>query len=211
MILWYSCAACAFCTCTRPMSWHCSVQTDSRLLGTSPTAEAARAGKAVPLLSLSARSFELHWRLQVGDLCYGFPCRSVQAGWCQHSWACTTFVPNGSGGQVCSLSLLCSALILFSVSQRFMTSGSNCQHTPAGITGVYVEEGPDRDSLTAALSKEGYIPVYLDEKTVSCCQQPFPHLSCCTLSAHYLDGVSSPAAKHFLPSVTIVMVRALRC
>lgn len=36
-----------------------------------------------------------------------------------------------------------------------------------GCAGVYVEEGSDRDSLTAALSKEGYIPVYLDEKTVS--------------------------------------------
>lgn len=31
---------------------------------------------------------------------------------------------------------------------------------------MYVEEGSDRDALTAALSQEGYIPVYLDEKTV---------------------------------------------
>ena len=30
--------------------------------------------------------------------------------------------------------------------------------------GVYVEEGPDRDALTAALAKEYYVPVYLDPK-----------------------------------------------
>ena len=55
--------------------------------------------------------------------------------------------------------------------------------------------GPDRDSLTAALSKEGYIPVYLDEKTVSSRQQSLPHLSCCTHPAHSRLGISSPAAK----------------
>ena len=32
--------------------------------------------------------------------------------------------------------------------------------------GVYVEEGPERDALTAALAKECYVPVYLDPKTV---------------------------------------------
>ncbi len=39
-------------------------------------------------------------------------------------------------------------------------------HMFSAAAGVYVEEGSDRDALTAALSKEGYIPVYLDEKTV---------------------------------------------
>lgn len=34
-------------------------------------------------------------------------------------------------------------------------------------TGVYVEEGPDRDALTAALARENYLPVYLDPRTVS--------------------------------------------
>ena len=33
--------------------------------------------------------------------------------------------------------------------------------------GVYVEEGPDRDALTAALARENYLPVYLDPRTVS--------------------------------------------
>ena len=30
-----------------------------------------------------------------------------------------------------------------------------------------MEEGPERDALTAALAKECYVPVYLDPKTVS--------------------------------------------
>lgn len=38
------------------------------------------------------------------------------------------------------------------------------QFTP--VAGVYVEEGPERDALTAALAKECYVPVYLDPKTV---------------------------------------------
>jgi hypothetical protein len=75
---------------------------------------------------------------------------------------------------VCSLSAL--LFTLFSTLQRLTISGSSCHQKPAGLTGVYVEEGPDRDSLTAALSKEGYIPVYLDEKTVSSRQQSFPDL-----------------------------------
>ncbi len=29
-----------------------------------------------------------------------------------------------------------------------------------------MDEGPDRDKLTAALAKENYIPVYLDHRTV---------------------------------------------
>ena len=33
-------------------------------------------------------------------------------------------------------------------------------------TGVYVEEGPDRDALTVALARENYLPVYLDPRTV---------------------------------------------
>ncbi len=33
-----------------------------------------------------------------------------------------------------------------------------------GDAGVYVDEGPDRDALTAALAKEYYVPVYLDPK-----------------------------------------------
>ncbi len=33
-------------------------------------------------------------------------------------------------------------------------------------TGVYVEEGPDRDALTEALARENYLPVYLDPRTV---------------------------------------------
>ena len=37
-------------------------------------------------------------------------------------------------------------------------------------SGVYVEEGPDRDALTEALMRENYIPVYLDPRTV------LPHL-----------------------------------
>ncbi|KAK9830458.1 hypothetical protein WJX72_011880 [[Myrmecia] bisecta] len=35
-----------------------------------------------------------------------------------------------------------------------------------GWPGVYVDPGPDRDALSAALAKEGYLPVYLDPKTV---------------------------------------------
>jgi hypothetical protein len=31
---------------------------------------------------------------------------------------------------------------------------------------VYVEEGPDRNALTAALARECYIPIYLDPKIV---------------------------------------------
>lgn len=42
-----------------------------------------------------------------------------------------------------------------------------------GWPGVYVEEGPDRDALTAALAKEHYIPVYIDPKTVSLSLQNF--------------------------------------
>ena len=38
--------------------------------------------------------------------------------------------------------------------------------------GVYVEEGPDRDALTAALAKENYLPVYLDPRTVQ--HTPWP-------------------------------------
>ena len=36
-----------------------------------------------------------------------------------------------------------------------------------GWPGVYVEEGPDRDNLTAKLDKQGFIPVWLDEDIVS--------------------------------------------
>ena len=43
---------------------------------------------------------------------------------------------------------------------------SNVSAKWIGWPGVYVEEGPDRDALTAALSKENYIPVYLDANTV---------------------------------------------
>lgn len=39
----------------------------------------------------------------------------------------------------------------------------NCVTVSAG---VYVDEGPDRDKLTAALAKENYIPVYLDHRTM---------------------------------------------
>jgi trehalose 6-phosphate synthase/phosphatase len=34
-----------------------------------------------------------------------------------------------------------------------------------GWPGVYIEPGPERDELTAVLEKEGYAPVYLDQKT----------------------------------------------
>ena len=34
------------------------------------------------------------------------------------------------------------------------------------VPGVYVDEGPDRDKLTAALARENYIPVYMDHRTV---------------------------------------------
>ncbi|PSC73982.1 Alpha,alpha-trehalose-phosphate synthase [UDP-forming] 1 [Micractinium conductrix] len=34
-----------------------------------------------------------------------------------------------------------------------------------GWPGVYIEAGPERDELTAALHSEGYSPVYLDQKT----------------------------------------------
>lgn len=34
-----------------------------------------------------------------------------------------------------------------------------------GWPGVYIEAGPERDELTAALEREGYAPVYLDQKT----------------------------------------------
>ena len=48
-------------------------------------------------------------------------------------------------------------------------------------TGVYVEEGPDRDALTEALARENYLPVYLDPRTVlssdSLCVHIF--LTCC--------------------------------
>jgi trehalose-6-phosphate synthase len=32
--------------------------------------------------------------------------------------------------------------------------------------GVYIEPSAERDALTVALGREGYIPVYLDQKTV---------------------------------------------
>ncbi|BDA46931.1 probable alpha,alpha-trehalose-phosphate synthase [UDP-for [Coccomyxa sp. Obi] len=41
---------------------------------------------------------------------------------------------------------------------------SNFRTCWVGWPGVYVEEGPDRDALTAALAKEYYVPVYLDPK-----------------------------------------------
>lgn len=47
-----------------------------------------------------------------------------------------------------------------------------CERTSAvskhtfDLVGVYVEEGPDRDALTAALARENYLPVYLDPRTV---------------------------------------------
>lgn len=45
---------------------------------------------------------------------------------------------------------------------------SNVSAKWIGWPGVAVEEGPDRDALTAALAKENYIPVYLDANTVRC-------------------------------------------
>jgi hypothetical protein len=46
--------------------------------------------------------------------------------------------------------------------------------------GVYVEEGPERDALTAALAKECYVPVFLDPKTVCARCMPIlqPHACC---------------------------------
>lgn len=41
----------------------------------------------------------------------------------------------------------------------------NFQTKWIGWPGVYVEEGKEREELTAALSVEGYAPVYLDQKT----------------------------------------------
>lgn len=49
---------------------------------------------------------------------------------------------------------------------------SNVSAKWIGWPGVYVEEGPDRDALTAALAVENYIPVYLDAKTVCECAMP---------------------------------------
>ncbi|KAL3135793.1 Trehalose-6-P synthase/phosphatase complex synthase subunit [Trebouxia sp. C0010 RCD-2024] len=43
---------------------------------------------------------------------------------------------------------------------------SNVKTMWVGWPGVYVEEGPDRDALTAALARENYLPVYLDPRTV---------------------------------------------
>lgn len=42
----------------------------------------------------------------------------------------------------------------------------NFRATWIGWPGVYVEEGPDRDALTAALGREGYLPVYLEDNIV---------------------------------------------
>jgi len=39
-------------------------------------------------------------------------------------------------------------------------------------TGVYVEEGPDRDALTEALARQNYLPVYLDPRTVLSADSP---------------------------------------
>jgi trehalose 6-phosphate synthase/phosphatase len=41
----------------------------------------------------------------------------------------------------------------------------NFQTRWVGWPGVYIEDGPERDELTAALDREGYTPVYLDERT----------------------------------------------
>eukprot|EP00887_Chlorella_sp_A99_P006844 scaffold2.g6844.t1 len=41
----------------------------------------------------------------------------------------------------------------------------NFQTKWIGWPGVYIEAGPERDELTAALHREGYVPVYLDQKT----------------------------------------------
>ncbi|KAL4855450.1 hypothetical protein ACK3TF_003986 [Chlorella vulgaris] len=41
----------------------------------------------------------------------------------------------------------------------------NFQTKWIGWPGVYIEAGPERDELTAALHSEGYSPVYLDQKT----------------------------------------------
>lgn len=71
----------------------------SRLLGCTPATAVAHASSAIVVLS--TRRFELHWGLRFPNLQSGPLCRSAQAGWCQHSWACTTSVPNGLGGQVC--------------------------------------------------------------------------------------------------------------
>lgn len=43
---------------------------------------------------------------------------------------------------------------------------SNFRTCWIGWPGVYVDPGPSRDALTAALAVEGYCPVYLDPKTV---------------------------------------------
>lgn len=59
--------------------------------------------------------------------------------------------------------------MLSTSSARFTQALDNlCQASQglgAGDAGVYVDEGPDRDALTAALSREHYVPVYLDPKT----------------------------------------------
>ena len=55
-----------------------------------------------------------------------------------------------------------------------------------------MEEGPERDALTAALAKECYVPVYLDPKTV--CSLPIWRPSC--LHAHSMpEGVAKSAAQ----------------
>ena len=76
----------------------------------------------------------------------------------------------------------------------------------AGGAGVYVDEGPDRDALTAALSREHYVPVYLDPKTVrsrhrsrgcaflpACCMLP-PAIHCLRETMHGWKPVASTAS-----------------
>lgn len=51
-----------------------------------------------------------------------------------------------------------------------------CVSMPPCLAGVYIEAGPERDELTAALHSEGYSPVYLDQARPLCLPIPPPAL-----------------------------------
>lgn len=69
--------------------------------------------------------------------------------------------PSGAGHDLPAARLQVSAGGLVSA----LMGVGNFQTKWIGWPGVYIEAGPERDELTAALHSEGYSPVYLDQKT----------------------------------------------
>ena len=67
---------------------------------------------------------------------------------------------------------------------------------------MYIEEGAEREELTAALHSEGYSPVYLDQKTCDLHYNGFCnsvlwqlfHYSCCPYGPSSESAASRPPA-----------------